>query len=57
MGREDDLQVKDFVYLNGSLYALAADNKIYKFNSGTEEIDWEVETEIFTEKISREKRT
>lgn len=53
--REDDLQVKDFVYLNGSLYALAADNKIYKFNSGTEEIDWEVETEIFTEKISEKK--
>ena len=37
------------------MYALAADNKIYKFNSGTEEIDWEVETEIFTEKISEKK--
>jgi hypothetical protein len=37
---------------------LGADNKIYKFNSGvfqTETIDWEVETEIFTEKISEKK--
>jgi hypothetical protein len=56
--REDDLQVKDFAVMGGDLFALGADNKIYKFNSGvfqTETIDWEVETEIFTEKISEKK--
>lgn len=47
--REDSLQVKDFTYLNGFLYALAADNKIYRFNTGSEIIDWEIETERFTE--------
>jgi hypothetical protein len=53
--REDDLNIKDFTLLDGALYALGADNKIYKFDSGNETIDWEVETEIFTEKISEKK--
>ncbi len=49
--QEDTLQVKDFAYLNGYVYALAADNKIYKFNSGTETVTWEVITKQFTEEI------
>jgi hypothetical protein len=42
--REDGLQVIDFTLMNGYLYALASDNKIYKFNSGTETIASSLET-------------
>ena len=45
--REDNLQVKDFAYTGGVLYALTGDNKIIKFNSGSESISCEVETEEF----------
>lgn len=47
--REDDLHVIDFARLGNDLYALAADNIIYKFNSGDESPSWEIESERFTE--------
>jgi hypothetical protein len=47
--REDNLQVKDFALLDGYLYALAADNNIYKFNSGAEVVSWECEFDKMTE--------
>jgi outer membrane protein assembly factor BamB len=47
--REDNLQVKDFANMNGVLYALAADNKVYRFDYGTEVIEWEVETDTMTQ--------
>jgi hypothetical protein len=47
--REDNLQVKDFAFLDGYLYALAANNNIYKFNSGNEVVSWEGETDKLTE--------
>jgi len=53
--QEDTLQVKDFAYLDGYLYALANDNKIYKFNSGSETVTWTAITKEFTEKINNKK--
>ncbi len=52
---EDDLQVIDFALLDGVLYALASDNKIYKFNSGTEKVEWEAVTKEYTEQIGEKK--
>jgi membrane-bound inhibitor of C-type lysozyme len=46
--REDDLQVIDFTMMDGSLYALASDNKIYRFDYGTENFTWWAETDRFT---------
>jgi len=46
--REDSLHVVDFARLDDDLFALA-DNKIYKFNSGTEVVSWEIESENFNE--------
>jgi hypothetical protein len=34
--QEDTLNVTEFAYLDGYLYALASDNKVWKFGSGTE---------------------
>lgn len=45
--QEDDLQVTKFCYHLGSVYALCSDGKLYKFNSGTESIDWSFETKPF----------
>jgi hypothetical protein len=53
--QEDDLQVKDFAYLDGYLYALASDNAIYRFNYGTERVKWAAVTKEFTENISNKK--
>lgn len=39
--REDSLQAVDFTRYGDVLYCLAADGKVYKFNSGTEEIEWQ----------------
>jgi len=47
--QEDDLQVVQFARYGGHLYALAADKRIYKFNSGNEKFDWHIETAEFTE--------
>jgi hypothetical protein len=46
--REDGLHVAAFAQMGTDLYALA-DNKIYKFNSGSEVVDWSFETENFSE--------
>jgi outer membrane protein assembly factor BamB len=55
--REDSLQVTDFTLMDGYLYALASDNKIYKFNSGTETIIWYFETEKLTNDYLGQKGT
>jgi hypothetical protein len=52
--REDDLNVKDFMYLDTDIYALTSDT-MYKFNSGTENVSFEFETERFTEQYNGSK--
>lgn len=47
--REDDLQVNAFARKGHDLYALAADGKVYKFNSGNESISASFESERFTD--------
>lgn len=54
--REDDLGVSAFAQMEGSLYALTGNN-IYKFNSGTEQVNFSVETERFTEQYNGAKVT
>ena len=46
--REDSLHVTDFARIGDDLYVLAV-NVIYKFNSGTEVVTWEFESENFSE--------
>ena len=53
--QEDDLQVIEFAYYEGYLYALAADNNIYKFNSGEETVSWELVTGEITEEVDNKK--
>jgi hypothetical protein len=53
--QEDTLQVKDFSYLDGYLYALASDNKIWKFNSGSEVVSSSLETKDYTLEIFNKK--
>lgn len=53
--QEDGLNAKDFTTLDGFVYALASDNKIYKFNSGDEKVSWEAVTKEFTEEIGEKK--
>lgn len=52
---EDSLQAVDFAYLDGYLYALSADNNIYKFGSGTEKVEWSFETKEFSETVTNQK--
>ena len=54
---EDDLNVLDFTLMDGSLYALASDNKIYRFNYGTEVFSWEGYTDRLTEEYMGKKAT
>lgn len=49
--REDTLNVTGFAYLNNHLYALSEDD-IYKFDSGNETVNFEFETERFTEQYN-----
>lgn len=54
--KEDDLQVIDFVKLNGVLYAIDATGNLIEFGAGTtEEISWEVVTKNFTEEAFEKK--
>jgi hypothetical protein len=53
--QEDNLNVKDFAYFGGSLYALASDNKIYRFGSGTEKVSWSATTKSFDEQYNGKK--
>lgn len=53
--QEDTLNVKEFVYLGDIIYALASDNKIYKFNDGTESVSSSFETKKYTEEYSGKK--
>jgi hypothetical protein len=55
--REDDLNVLDFAVSGNNLYALADNGRIYKFNSGTETVSWEAETDRFTEQYLGYKAT
>ena len=45
---EDDLHIMDFTYFEGKLYALTSDGSILKFDSGTERVEWEFETQDYT---------
>lgn len=49
--REDNLSVTEFVELDNALYALA-NNSVYKFNSGSELINFEAITDRFTEQYN-----
>jgi hypothetical protein len=53
--QEDNLSVRDFAYFGGSLYALAADNKVWKFNSGSEVVSSSFTTKEYTEEIGNKK--
>lgn len=44
---EDFLEVKDFTFFEGYLYAITA-NSILKLNSGNERVEWEFETKNYT---------
>ena len=52
---EDNLNITDMTFLDGHLYALAADNKIYKFGAGAEKVLWSATTKEFTEEIMNKK--
>lgn len=54
--REDNLNVVEFARLDNNLYALSG-NSIYKFNSGTETVNFEAITDRFTEQYSGAKVT
>lgn len=45
---EDSLQVMDFTYFEGHLYALTFEGTILKFNSGNERVEWEFGTKDYT---------
>jgi hypothetical protein len=49
--REDNLNVTDFAFLDNYLYALSG-NDIYKFNSGTETVNFVAITDRFTEQYN-----
>jgi hypothetical protein len=53
--KEDTLQVTEFAFLDGYLYALASDNKIYKLGYGSETISSSLTTKEFSEYISNKK--
>lgn len=44
--REDALNVIQFATLDGYIYALCSDGKLYKFNSGNEMVSWEAILQI-----------
>jgi hypothetical protein len=47
--QEDTLNVTEFAFLDGYLYALTSANVISKFNSGTETVSWSFESKKFDE--------
>lgn len=53
--REDNLNVKSFARVGNDLYALASDNKVYKFDSGTETINCVMESERLTDRYMGKK--
>jgi hypothetical protein len=55
--QEDNSQIKEYAYLDGYLYALASDNKIYKYNSGTERVYMELITKNFNDNVTEKKKT
>jgi hypothetical protein len=52
---EDDFRALDFAFLDGYLYALEHDNKIYVFNLGSEVVTMEVRSKWYTEDTTRKK--
>lgn len=53
--KEDSLNVVQFASLDGYVYALCADGKLLKFNSGNEAVQWEVYTQVLTERYQGKK--
>lgn len=49
---EDIINITDFTFMDKDMYALCADGKLYKFNSGTETVEWEAITGLLYETIS-----
>ncbi|NLB80940.1 MAG: hypothetical protein GX800_04875 [Clostridiaceae bacterium] len=45
---EDDTQFIGFAMAGGEMYGLAKSGSLYKFNSGTERVKWEFETQAYT---------
>jgi len=53
--QEDTLQAVSFAFFDGYLYALAIDNNVWKFNSGTESVSWSFESKIYDEQYMGKK--
>ncbi|MDD4565512.1 MAG: hypothetical protein PHE79_08600 [Eubacteriales bacterium] len=53
--REENLRVIQFTAIDGVVYALCADGKLLKFNSGDEQVEWELYTEVFSENYTGKK--
>ena len=53
--QEDDLHVTEMAHLGGFLYALTADNKVYRFGNGNERVRWGFATKEYTEEVSNKK--
>jgi len=53
--QEDTLHVVQFTKIGAYGYGLASTGALYKFNSGTEVIEWNFETKQFTEEIFEKK--
>lgn len=45
---EDFIEIVDFAYNDGYLYALSKDGNLLKFNSGNERVKWEFTTQDYT---------
>ena len=52
---EDTSNITDYAFLNGYLYALASDNKIYVYNLGSETVTMTLYSKFFTEDTTRKK--
>jgi hypothetical protein len=53
--KEDNIEVSHFAIFENSLYILTTDNKIIKFNSGTEKVEWEIFSHEFDQLLFENK--
>jgi hypothetical protein len=54
--REDNLRAVKFASDRNTLYCIGTDHKLYKFNSGAEEIAWNLETEDFSVAVGEKQK-
>jgi hypothetical protein len=52
---EDNSNITDYAFLNGYLYAIASDNKIYIYNLGSETVTMTLYSKFYTEDTTRKK--